>query len=89
MFGISDEVTLRLTDAEVEMLSAWATVRARADSGDRKARQKLAQLERRVAALTRSARRGNAKAKRELAVLTESGILERSQSIAMNGVIVL
>lgn len=85
MLSMSDEVTFRFTDQEAQMVASWATIRARADEGDAKARRKLAQLTRQVALLERQAKRGNAKAKRTLLVLRESGLLQRSQTFAMDG----
>jgi hypothetical protein len=86
---MTDEVTLRFTDAEVALISALATARARADAGDRQARARMAQLNHQVVSLARLAKRGNAGAARRLLVLRESGILQRSQSLAMNGPAIL
>ena len=82
---MTDEVTLKLTEQEVAALSTMAAVRARADAGDPKAHKQMAKLAGKVVSLAKSAKRGNAKAARELLVMRESGILQRSQSLAMNG----
>lgn len=87
MFG-NDGVTLRFTEAEGAMIAKLATVRARADAGNAAARRQMAQLRRQIASLEKQARRGVASAKRRLLVLVTSGILEPSQTFAMNGFVV-
>jgi hypothetical protein len=83
--SVSDEVTLRLTDAEMAMLASLAETRARADAGNARARKQMTALERKTTTLGKRAKRGDAKAARLLRVLNESGILQTSQTFAMNG----
>lgn len=75
----------RYTDAEMAMLAKLAEVRVRADTGDKKAKRQIANVERQVRTLERQAKRGNAKAARKLRVLDESGVLRSSRVFAMEG----
>ncbi len=85
LLAIADEVTLRLTDKEAQMVASWAMTRARADEGDKHAKAKMTALTRQMKTLAAQAKRGNAKAARTLLVLRESGLLERSQTLALDG----
>lgn len=77
------------TQQEMELIAKLAVIRVRADSGDRKAKARMAALAREVKALEAAGRRGNAKAARKAEVLRESGLLVSSQTFAMNGVQIL
>jgi hypothetical protein len=80
---MSDEVTVKLTEAEISMLAELAASKAQADAGDRQARGKMAKLSAKVSSLKKRAARGDESAKRTLLVLRESGIFNKSQSITM------
>lgn len=82
---VSDEVTLRLTELEIAMLAEIAATRARASSGDRAAKKKVALIAKKVASLEKRAARGDASARRSLRVLRESGALRPVQVFAMGG----
>ena len=82
---ISDDASLRLTELEIAMLAEIAATRARASSGDRAAKRKVASLAKTVASLERRAARGDASARRTLRVLRESGALRPVQVFAMGG----
>jgi hypothetical protein len=82
---ISDEVTFRLTELEIAMLAELAATRARASSGDRSAKKKIAGLAKKLASLERRAARGDAAARRTLLVLRESGALQPVQVLTMGG----
>jgi hypothetical protein len=85
LFDADTEGPFRFTEAEAKLVAALAQVRTRADAGDKRARAKIAKLERQVAALARRARKGDAKAARTVRMFTESGLLEPSQVFAMEG----
>lgn len=70
----SDEVTLKMTEAEAAMVTDLATTKMRADAGDRAARKKLAISMKKIAKLRKLARTDKA-ARRALLVLRESGVL--------------
>jgi hypothetical protein len=79
----SDEVTLRLTQPEMNMLAEIAATKQRADAGDRGARKKVAKLAKKVARLQASAKRGDPAAQRSLRVLKESGALVSVTAMTM------
>lgn len=79
----SDEVTLRLTQPEMDMLAEIAATKMRADAGDRAARRKIAKLAKKVAGMQSKAKRGDASAQRSLRVLKESGALVSVTSMTM------
>lgn len=79
----SDEVTLRLTQPEMDMLAEIAATKMRADAGDRAARKKIAKLAKKVAGMQSKAKRGDASAQRSLRVLKESGALVSVTSMTM------
>lgn len=83
--GLSDEVTLRLTEPEIAMLAELAATRARADAGDGASRKKLKKLASRVTDLERRASRGDSSSARTLLVLRESGVLRTIQPVVMGG----
>jgi hypothetical protein len=74
---------------EMLLIAKLATIRVRADSGDRKAKARMAALAREAARLEQLGRRGNAAAARKALVLRESGLLVSSQTFAMEGVTIL
>jgi hypothetical protein len=76
---------IRYTEPEAAMIGRLAQVRAAADAGNRRAKAQIAQLTRKLAALTAQAKRGNTRAARAAEVLRESGLLVSSQSFAMEG----
>jgi hypothetical protein len=80
---MSDEVTFRLTEAEISMLAEVAATKARAEAGDRGSRKKMEKFTAKVASLKKRASRGDPSAKRTLLVLRESGIFQPTQSITM------
>ena len=79
----SDEVTLRLTVAEMDMLAKMAATKALADSGDRSAKKQMSAVVRRVAGLKKQAAKGDEKARRTLLVLRESGVFRGTTTFAM------
>lgn len=72
-------------EQEIALITKLVPVRLRADSGDRRARAKMASLERQVALLEKKGQRGNAAAARKALVLRESGLLVSSQTFKMDG----
>lgn len=79
----SDEVTLRLTPAEMTQLSDLAVTKLLADSGNKTARAKLAGVVRGLAKTRARAARGDAAAKRTLLVLRESGVFRGVRSVSL------
>jgi hypothetical protein len=85
MVTMTDEVTLRLTEPEIAMLSEMSATKMRADAGDRAAQKKMRGLAKRMRGLEERARRGDAAARRSLLVLRESGVFQPTQTINMTG----
>jgi hypothetical protein len=81
-----DDAGFRYTDAEAAMIAKLAQVRIAADGGNRKAKAQIAKVGRQLAALKKLARKGSARAARAAQVLEESGLLNPSQTFAMEGV---
>jgi hypothetical protein len=79
----SDEVTVRLTEAEMSMLAEVAATKARAEAGDRGARSRMAKLASKIASLKKKASRGHEPSRRTLLVLRESGVFQGTQSITL------
>jgi len=80
---VSDEVTLRLSDAEMAMLADIASTKVLADMGDKTAAKKMAEVKRRLRGLQKAARRGDPKARRSLLVLEESGVFRGTQTFSL------
>lgn len=70
----SDEVSLKMTEAEAAMVADLAATKMRAEAGDRAAKKKLAASMKKIAKLRRLARTDQG-ARRTLLVLQESGVL--------------
>jgi hypothetical protein len=83
---ISDEVTVKLTESEMNMLADLASTKMLADLGDKSARKKMRAVSKKVAGLKKQAKRGDSKAKRALYVLNETGVFRGVQSFSMGGV---
>ena len=80
---LSDEVTLRLTDAELAMLADIASTKALADMGDRSAQKKRSGVKKKLKGIQKAARRGDPKARRSLLVLEESGVFRGIQTFSL------
>jgi hypothetical protein len=80
-----DDAGFRYTEAEAAMIAKLAEVRIAADGGNRKAKAQIAKVGRQLAALKKLARKGSARAARAAQVLEESGLLNPSQTFAMEG----
>jgi hypothetical protein len=83
LFAQPDEESFRYTEAEAAMVAKLAQVRVAADGGNRKAKMQIAKLARQLAVLRAQARHGSARAARAVRVWEESGLLEPSQTFAM------
>ena len=83
---VSDEVTVKLTPAEMDMLADIASTKMLADLGDKDARKKMSGINKKVAGLKKQAKRGDPKAKRALYVLAESGVFRGVQTFSLGGV---
>jgi len=82
---VSDEVTLRLTPAEMSMLADLSATKMRADAGDRKAKSKMARVSKNLTSFRARAKRGDKEAQRTLLVLQESGVFRGVQSMTLGG----
>ena len=80
---VSDEVTISFSPDEQVMLTRIASLRLKADSGDRASKKQLVVMAKKVAALKVRARKGDAKAKRSLLVLRESGVFNETQTLTL------
>jgi hypothetical protein len=80
---VSDEVTLRLSPPEMELLATIAAAKMLADAGDRKAAAQVRDLGKKVAKLKAKAARGDASAKRTLLVLRESGVFRSVETMSL------
>ena len=80
---VSDEVTFTYSPQESAMLAEIASLRMKADGGDKSAKKQLALMARKVAKLKVRAHRGDKKAKRSLTVLRESGVFNEMQTFAL------
>lgn len=84
-FLADDDAGFRYTEAEAAMIAKLAQVRIAADEGNRKAKAQIAKVGRQLAALKKLAKKGSARAARAAQVLEESGLLNPSQTFAMEG----
>ena len=73
------------TPEEKTRLDKLASLRMRAESGDKKARREWRRVLSQVKTLRKRARRGDARASRALLVLSSSGVVGDSQKIAVSG----
>ena len=80
---ISDEVTVKLSDAEMNLLADLASTKMLADLGDKKARKKMHAVKKKISVLQKQARRGDPKARRALYVLNETGVFRGVQSFSL------
>ena len=80
---MSDEVTLAFSPEEQAMLTEIATLRLKADAGDKAAKKQLVVMTKKVALIKARARKGDAKAKRALLVLRESGVFNETQTLTL------
>lgn len=81
---LTDEVDFKLTAAEMAMLADLASTKVAADSGDKKAKKKIAGVVKKMAQLRARARGGDASAARSLRVIDESGVFRgQIQSFSM------
>jgi hypothetical protein len=83
--AVTDEVELRLTPAEMANLAELASLKMKADAGDRSSQKKLVKVSREIARLRSKARQGDAKAQRALKVFEESGVFRGTQSFTLGG----
>ncbi len=82
---ITDEVTFKLSDAEMAMLADVAATKMMADMGDRASIKKMGGVHKKVAQLRKKAKKGDPAAKRALLVLAKSGVFESVQSFTLGG----
>lgn len=80
---LTDEVDFRLTTEEMRRLADLTTTKMLADSGDKRARKKMAVIAKKVSSLKAKASRGDEQAKRALRVLSESGVFLGVQSFSL------
>ena len=82
---ISDEVNVKLTESEMNLLADIASTKMLADLGDKKARKKMHSVGKKISGLKKQAKRGDPKAKRALYVLNETGVFRGVQSFSLGG----
>lgn len=80
---ISDEVTLRLSPKEMDLLAQLSAAKVRADAGDRAAAAQVAKVARGLKKVRAKAARGDQESKRLLLVLRESGVFRGVQTMSL------
>ena len=84
--AVSDEVTVKLTETEMNLLADIASTKMLADLGDKTAQKKMREVGKKIAGLKKQAKRGDPKAKRALYVLNETGVFRGVQTFSLGGV---
>lgn len=80
---VSDEVTLRLTQKEMNLLAQLSAAKLKADSGDLKAAGQVARVAKKLKSVRAKAAKGDPDAKRLLLVLRESGVFRGVKSMSL------
>jgi len=82
----ADEITVKLTESEMDLLADLASTKMLADLGDKSARRKMRAVIKKISGLRKQAKQGDPKAKRALYVLNETGVFRGTQSFSLGGV---
>lgn len=80
---VSDEVTLRLTPKEMDLLAQLSAAKLKADAGDRKAAEQVARVARGLKKVRAKAAKGDPEARRLLLVLRESGVFRGVETMSL------
>ena len=80
---VSDEVTIRLSQKEMDLLAQLSAAKLKADAGDLKAAEQVARFARGLKKVKAKAARGDADSRRLLLVLRESGAFRGVETMSL------